>query len=225
MGLEAASTHLCGDFTISWLSEFDLDLTAFSELSSKGNYLLASRLLRGEFLSGFHIPSDPWDEWVAARRAEIQRTVIETLLKAARSPDIPPETAVELAFVAIKSDEFNEQAHRVYLRALATNKQRTTAVVHYKYLRHVLCRELGVAPEEATISLMREILEEDLSARKQVNPGTSEYADMVKLGRAMIAWVDNGGSLRKSDIRRAGEMMCAFGQQMGTGSTAGDVAA
>lgn len=126
----------------------------------------ASALYRGEFLPGFDLPdTEPFEEWLLLTRAQLQQqalTALHTLADhylAARQ--WPP--AVAAAQRAIELDPWREVAHRQLMRALAEGGDRAAALEQFERCRSVLADDLGVEPDEETLSLYERILAHDLA--------------------------------------------------------------
>jgi DNA-binding SARP family transcriptional activator len=109
----------------------------------------ATRLFRGEFLSGFTLAGSPaFEEWVQSQRQAVERRYLLALrhmleLQAAQA-DYDQAILCAQRYLAI--DEFAEGVHRRLIELYARTGQRELALRQYHFLRCLLETELGVTP-------------------------------------------------------------------------------
>jgi DNA-binding SARP family transcriptional activator len=187
--------------------------------------LAACEIYRGAFLDGFDIASEPWNEWVAGMREELQNCATGALLRLSQlstSAGLHSE-AVAAARRLVHIDPLVERFHRRLMRALADGGRRSEAIQVYKRLETDLRRELAVRPDANT----RQLLHEIAGARSgeppvlppvlpPVWPRAAEpvmlddlTAQLEKLGSAMVDWDPSKRGLTLGMIKRAGEAMLA----------------
>ena len=122
--------------------------------------LAATRLCRGEFLSGFEAPgAELFDEWVMARRAASradQLALLDRAVQDARDRGDAP-AGVEAARRMLELEPLHEEAHRALMWFLATGGQRGAALAQFETCRYLLREELGEDPSPATIALRDQI--------------------------------------------------------------------
>lgn len=117
-------------------------------------YLEAISLYKGDFL-----PSSCYEEWVVPLvnyyRTEYLKCVYEAsalLVKLERYDTV--QTICEQAIVI---DPLEEGAHRYLIFSLVKQNRHQKALDHYRYVRDLFYRELGVKPSEAMRALYNEI--------------------------------------------------------------------
>ncbi len=116
----------------------------------------AVALYRGDFLADFYLPdSNPFEDWVTARRANLQRRMLTALDKLAGHAlqDGDCTTAAALARRQLALDNLRESAHRQLILALAGNGQRTEALAQFEQCARLLRDELGISPAAETRAL------------------------------------------------------------------------
>ena len=122
--------------------------------------LAATRLCRGEFLSGFEAPgAELFGEWVLARRAASradQLALLDRAVQDARDRGDAP-AGVEAARRMLELEPLHEEAHRALMWFLATGGQRGAALAQFETCRYLLREELGEDPSPATIALCDQI--------------------------------------------------------------------
>jgi predicted ATPase/DNA-binding SARP family transcriptional activator len=125
-----------------------------------GELLAASRLCRGEFLSGFEAPgAELFDEWVLGRRAASradQLVLLERAVQDARDRE-DAAVGVEVARRMLELEPLHEEAHRALMWFLATGGQRGAALAQFETCRYLLREELGQEPSPATVALRDQI--------------------------------------------------------------------
>ncbi|MDF2739733.1 MAG: transcriptional regulator, family, partial [Actinomycetia bacterium] len=135
--------------------------------------LAATRLCRGEFLSGFEAPgAELFDEWVLGRRAASradQLVLLERAVQDARDRE-DAATGVEVARRMLELEPLHEEAHRALMWFLATGGQRGAALAQFETCRYLLREELGQDPSPATVALRDQITH------------TGEFTDLPTVG-------------------------------------------
>ncbi|HEY2436694.1 MAG TPA: AAA family ATPase, partial [Solirubrobacteraceae bacterium] len=113
----------------------------------------AIELCRGELLDGVE------DEWALAAREQHRERVIGLLEQRAHAHEEAGELreAIELTRRQVRSDWFDEQAHRRLITRLDQAGDRAAALRTYQTLSERLRRELGVAPSAATRDLVERL--------------------------------------------------------------------
>jgi predicted ATPase/DNA-binding SARP family transcriptional activator/tetratricopeptide (TPR) repeat protein len=120
----------------------------------------AVALYRGDFLADFYLPdSEPFEEWVAAWRADLRRRMLEALGSLAAGALEQGEYGEAMAYARrqLELDNLRESAHRQLMLALAYSGQRASALAHYKDCRRLMRRELNVEPSAETRALAEQI--------------------------------------------------------------------
>lgn len=126
-------------------------------------------LYRDSLLADFYLPdSEPFEEWVAARRASLHRMALGALEQLTdhflEASDFG--AAQRYARRQLELDEFWESGQRQLMLALAHGGQRTQALEQFESYRHALADELQAEPAPATVELAAVIRSGELLAGK-----------------------------------------------------------
>ena len=143
----------------------EVDVADFDELCrerSPGALERAGELYRGEFLEGFALNEEAYEEWLRAERAELHERAIAALMSLLRRylDDGNAARGVPVARRALALDPLRETAHRALMRLYADTGDRALALKQYQSCRNTLNAELGVQPETKTRELYEEIRQE-----------------------------------------------------------------
>ncbi|WP_095089856.1 alpha/beta hydrolase [Mesorhizobium sophorae] len=137
----------------------EVDSKVFEHACNVGPLDEAADMLKGDYLAGFSVPDCPeFEEWVFFRREALRSRLVQALerLIEAKIAAGEPRSAVVHATRLTGLDPLSESAHRHLIRAhlaagdrAAAERQRDTCV-------RLLREELGIAPDPATLALLRE---------------------------------------------------------------------
>jgi DNA-binding SARP family transcriptional activator len=125
-------------------------------------YECALDAYRGELL-----PEDRYEDWSAERREHLSELHVRLLLglaEALEAGGIYDESADRLRQVLDK-DATREDAHRRLMRVCAAIGDRDGALRQFHLCQDALRRELGLAPQQETISLYQDLLEDRVRRR------------------------------------------------------------
>ncbi len=117
-------------------------------------------LYRGDFLSGFTLPScidfDDWQFYQTESYRQSLAAVLEQLCQLlSRQGDVVAAIPFQRRLLAL--DSLHEPAHRDLMRLYAVAGQRSAALRQYEECRRVLDHEIGTPPEPATTDLYEAI--------------------------------------------------------------------
>jgi len=136
--------------------EIKSDLDAF--LNEEGPN--AVEAYKGEFLQGFEVKKAPeFSNWMYEQRNYYRELYIRKLnqyIDRLKKQKDWKQTIFYLNLL-IQVDEFNETAYRDLMRIHAEQGDTSKAIKIYKQLKHRLNKELGIAPDPATLDLYRKI--------------------------------------------------------------------
>lgn len=147
---------------------FQLDITQFETLTDSqkvADWQTAVTLYRGDFLADFYLPDSlEFESWVQARRADLRRRLLDTLVKLTdhKLDEGNFEQAEQYARQQLTVDNLREEAHRQLMMVLARNGRRTDALTHYQTLCQLLQDELGITPSSETEALVEAIRKDRL---------------------------------------------------------------
>ena len=126
----------------------------------------AAELYQGEFLHGFHLGDcEAFDHWLLVQRERFHMQVMD-LLPRLEYAHIAAQnwTAAETTVrKRLALDPLDEDAHRTLMQVLALSGLRNAALSHYELCIRTLDEELGVEPDEETVSLAEQIRTGDLT--------------------------------------------------------------
>jgi DNA-binding SARP family transcriptional activator len=119
----------------------------------------ALALYRGDFLDGFAITEERFDQWVLGERDRLHRAalrahsyLVETLTKRGAT-----DAAIGVAQQSLRVDPLQEAMHRTLMRLYMQGGDYSAALQEYDTCARVLKRELGVDPDAETRALQQNI--------------------------------------------------------------------
>ncbi|TGQ64174.1 alpha/beta fold hydrolase [Mesorhizobium sp. M00.F.Ca.ET.186.01.1.1] len=137
----------------------EADSRAFDHACDAGLLTEAADLYRGDYLAGFSMPDCPeFEEWAFFRREALRSRLVQVLerLVDAKIADGEPRDAVVHATRLAALDPLSESAHRHLIRAHLAAGDRAAAERQGETCTRLLRDELGIAPDPATLALLRE---------------------------------------------------------------------
>jgi DNA-binding SARP family transcriptional activator len=152
-----------GDFLSLDASLIYTDVVEFEALVATGTPEAldpATRLYGGDFLDGFLIDEDRFDQWVIAERDRLHRLALRAhaqLVEQLTRVDAMDE-AVAVAQRALRLDPLQESMHRTLMRLYMDSGDPLNALQQYDNCAKVLKRELDVDPDSDTKALQQEII-------------------------------------------------------------------
>jgi DNA-binding SARP family transcriptional activator len=152
-----------GDFLSLDASLIYVDVVEFESLVQTGTPEAldpATRLYGGDFLDGFLIDEDRFDQWVIAERDRLHRLALrahaQLVEQLTRADSI--DEAVAVAQRALRLDPLQESMHRTLMRLYMESGDPLNALQQYDNCAKVLKRELDVDPDSETKALQQEII-------------------------------------------------------------------
>ena len=128
-------------------------------LGTEESLRLAIERYSGDFLEGFELDEDRFDQWVLGERDRLHRMALRAhsqlldLLTRKESID----EAIATAQRSLRIDPLQEPVHRALMRLYAQSGDPVNALQQYDVLARSLKRELNVNPDAETQKLQREI--------------------------------------------------------------------
>lgn len=151
-----------GDFLSLDPTLVDTDAARFEALVARGkdrDLREAIELYQGDFLDGFLLDEERFDQWTLAERDRLHRmalrahaTLIETATRGGSVDD-----AIMFAQRSLRVDPVQEAVHRTLMRLYMQAGDHTTALQQYDMLAKLLRRELSTEPDAETRALQQEI--------------------------------------------------------------------
>lgn len=153
-----------GDFLSLAASAVHCDVVEFETLVATGTPEAldpATRLYGGDFLEGFLIDEEKFDQWVLAERDRLHRMALrahaQLVEQLARSGSL--DEAIAMAQQSLRVDPLQESMHRTLMRLYQQSGDLLNALQQFDVCAKILRRELDVEPDAETRGLQQEIVE------------------------------------------------------------------
>lgn len=121
----------------------------------------ATRLYAGDFLEGFQIDEEKFDQWVLAERDRLHRMALRAhaslVEQLSRSGSL--DEAIAVAQQSLRIDPLQESMHRTLMRLYLQSGDLLNALQQYDSCAKLLRRELDLEPDAETRALHQEIVE------------------------------------------------------------------
>jgi DNA-binding SARP family transcriptional activator len=204
--LTVTPTHLTADGGADvWIDVVEMERVATargSKRCSVADLEHAVDLYRGAFIDGLDIDAgELWDSWLWTTREAISRQAAEMLRELAELRERNGERvdAERLVRRWLEIDPWDESAHRLLMRLLATDGRSAAAAAHADRLIERLRTDMGVEPEPSTLELARLIRAGRFPERVGVLPSALFPDRGPTRGRA--AFVDRDADIDWLDAR------------------------
>jgi DNA-binding SARP family transcriptional activator/predicted ATPase len=179
--LSDAAALINTDANSVWLdaAAVDVDALRFEQLAAQasGDSLEnAVTLYRGEFLSGFSLREEGFEQWTAAERRRLHERAVQTFsdLVSHYARGERHDRGIAVAERLLALDPLLEWAHGALIRLYLRAGRREAALRQYRECAHILNQELGIAPSEATQQLAAEIGRASVAIRAPAPPPVVE---------------------------------------------------
>ena len=153
-----------GDFLSLDASMVQVDVVELEALIAAGTPEAldpATRMYEGDFLDGFQIDEERFDQWVIAERDRLHRLALRahgTLVEQLSRVDALDE-AIAVAQRALRIDPLQESMHRTLMQLYSRSGDLLNALQQYDACAKILRRELDVEPDAETKNVHQEILQ------------------------------------------------------------------
>jgi DNA-binding SARP family transcriptional activator len=152
------------------------DVAEFESLAASGSESALARaveLYRGDFLDGFFLNEERFDQWVIAERDRLHRMTlrVHAQLLELQSRRGAIDDAVATAQGSLRIDPLQEPMHRTLMRLYLQSGDVVNALQQYETCARLLKRELRIEPDGETKALQREILQLRSRAPSGGTPG------------------------------------------------------
>ena len=140
------------------------DVAELESLNAAGTEAALARaidLYRGDFLDGFHINEERFDQFVVGERDRLHRLAVRahSQLVDLQSRRGALDEAIATAQRSLRLDILQEPMHRTLMRLYLQSGDVVEALQQYEVCAKVLKRELRVEPDAETKALHREIVQ------------------------------------------------------------------
>jgi DNA-binding SARP family transcriptional activator len=168
-----------GDFLGLDAALVRVDVIEFEAAVSAGTRESLSRAIDvygGDFLEGFQIEEERFDQWVLAERDRLHRLALKAhaMLVDQQTRAGALDEAVATAQRSLRIDPLQESMHRTLIRLYMQSGDLSYALQQYDACAKVLRRELSVEPEADTKALQQEIVQ--LRKRRATQPAVAASA-------------------------------------------------
>ena len=141
----------------------EVDVVTFESLVASGLESAldeATRLYRGDFLDGFYINEDRFDQWVLGERDRLHRMALRAHMHLIdlQSRRGATDDAIITAQKSLRIDMLQEPVHRALMRLYMQSGDLVNALQQFETCAKVLKRELRIDPDAETRSLYNEIV-------------------------------------------------------------------
>jgi len=153
-----------GDFLSLDAALVRVDVAEFESLVAAGTPEAldpATRLYGGDFLDGFQLDEEKFDQWVIAERDRLHRLALRAHAQLAEllTRNDAVDEAIAVAQQSLRIDPLQEPMHRTLMRLYVRSGDLANALQQYDACARMLRRELNVEPDAETKTLQQEILQ------------------------------------------------------------------
>jgi DNA-binding SARP family transcriptional activator len=169
------------DFLGTDAALLEADVCQFESLLGNGSeeaLTQATEIYRGDFLDGFQLGEEKFDQWVLAERDRLHRAALRahSQLADSQAKRGALDDAIATAQRALRIDPLQESMHRTLMRLYLQSGDLVNALQQYDSCARTLKRELGVDPDAETRALQQQITQ----LRSKRTPQQNEQARDTK---------------------------------------------
>ncbi len=119
----------------------------------------AASLYRGDFLEGFELDEERFDQWVIAERDRLHRAALRAHVQLVeiQTRSGARDAAVATVQQALRIDPLQESMHRTLMKLYMESGDLTNAVQQYDICARTLKKELQIEPDAETRKLFQQI--------------------------------------------------------------------
>jgi DNA-binding SARP family transcriptional activator len=153
-----------GDFLSLDASLIRVDVVEFESLIATGTAEAldpATRLYGGDFLDGFQIDEERFDQWVIAERDRLHRLALRAHIQLVEqlSRNDALDEAIATAQRSLRIDPLQEPMHRTLMKLFIRSGDLLNALQQYDACARLLRRELDVEPDAETKAVQQEVVQ------------------------------------------------------------------
>jgi TolB-like protein/DNA-binding SARP family transcriptional activator/Flp pilus assembly protein TadD len=193
LGEQASLLESDGDAVGIQRHRIDIDALEFESLAnsaSQADLERAAEMYQGEFLEGFSLKEEGFEDWLAFNRQQYKEIALQLFQRLVEHYRMLQEyeTALRYAQKLLSLDPLQEQTHRLLMELFARLGRREQALLQYDECERTLKKEFDVAPADETRKLYASIkagglrhLEADADGGpgSPAQPGISSKADAI----------------------------------------------
>ena len=177
------------------------EMEALIATGTEAGIAQALDLYRGDFLDGFYINEERFDQFVIGERDRLHRLALRAHAQMVelQSRSGRLDEAIATAQRSLRLEVLQEPMHRTLMRLYLQSGDLVKALQQYEYCLKVLKRELNIEPDAETKALQREI------AQLRAKRGVAASTDVDKTKTVLVV-EDNALSreLTKAVLKTAG---------------------
>jgi DNA-binding SARP family transcriptional activator len=142
----------------------DCDVAKFESLVAAGTEAALAEAIpiyRGDFMEGFVLNEERFDQWVLAERDRLHRVALKAHAQLAdmQARRGALDEAVATAQSSLRIDTLQEPVHRMLMRLYMQSGDIVNALQQFETCARILKRELRIEPDAETKALQREIVQ------------------------------------------------------------------
>ena len=160
-----------------WLEtdSFEVDAVRFQQLLEQNtieSLQQAVGLYRGDFLAGFSLREESFEEWLMSEREHLRERAMQALRRLLEHYEAQDEleAGLNISRQLLALDPLQESAYRAMMRLYWHNGQRSSALRQYETCARQLRDELGITPDPQTRELYQRILNNQPEQRLSTGP-------------------------------------------------------
>lgn len=151
-----------GDFLSLDPALVRIDVAEFEKQLATGNEAALAKavsLYRGDFLEGFELDEERFDQWVIAERDRLHRASLRahSQLVEIQTRNGTVDEAIATAQQSLRIDPLQESVHRTLMRLYMDSGDLVNAVQQYDTCARTLKRELQIEPDAETRKLFQQV--------------------------------------------------------------------
>ena len=151
-----------GDFLSLDPAMVGVDVVEFEKYAtstSEDSLARSVALYRGDFMEGFELDEEKFDQWVLAERDRLHRSALRAhaQLVEAQAKRGSGDEAIATAHQSLRIDALQESMHRTVMRLYMESGDLVNALQQYDVLARTLKRELQIEPDAETRRLFQQI--------------------------------------------------------------------
>lgn len=157
-----------------------VDVAEFEKLAASGTddgLKKATAMYRGDFMEGFELDEEKFDQWVLAERDRLHRMAlrVHAQLIESRTKGGNIDDAIATAQQSLRIDPLQESVHRTLMKLYLDTGDLVNALQQYDACAKILKRELQVEPDAETKRLFQQIAQ--MRAKRGSEPATTPQKD------------------------------------------------
>ncbi len=176
LGKDAAESLITTNESVTLAGEnISFDVAALdkeAKSSTTDELIEMAGLYRGDLLEGFSLSEPEFDQWLSAERERARSGIFSVLFQLIKrmEEDQRIEEAITYAARLLTMDSLQEHVHCKLMRLYMAQGRYDVALNQFEQCRRELAEQLDVAPEQATLDIVKEIR----ARRRQIVDGNGE---------------------------------------------------